>query len=134
MIINASMGVFDSELVRALNAMEWAAGGPKGNRSYRAFLHARPRPDVQSLVQAMERAKRTLRMNEAAGSLLSLHQQLAAQYGPAMVAPRPGQFLFKPRLSDIPHIGCEYLMCDGVMERLKEIREELKLADPVAVT
>jgi hypothetical protein len=62
--------------------------------------------------------------------LLSLHQKLVQDYGEAMVPPKPSQFLFRAHIADIPYIGCEYLMYDGIIERLRGLHEQLAQGAP----
>jgi hypothetical protein len=128
-ILNASMGVLESELVRSLNALAWAAGEPPSVRAYRAYVQVKPKLELQKVFHAMERAKRRLRMNEGAPSLQALHQQLAQEYRSAMVLPRPPELLFEPRIAELPYIRSEYLICDDVMARLRELREQLNLTE-----
>jgi hypothetical protein len=128
-ILNASMGTLESELIRSLNSLQWSANEARSARAYRSYIRAKANLDLQMLFDTMERSKRRIRMNESAVSLVSLHQQLVQDYGERLVPPIPDRFLFKPRIVEMPYVGCEYLMCDGVMTRLIELREQLNRTD-----
>jgi hypothetical protein len=126
-ILNASMGILETELVRALNALVWAHGGPRSSLAYQNFVRAKPNLELEPFFQAMERAKRSIRLHEATGSVLEMHQRLATEYGALMVPPKPSVLLFCPRVSEIPYIGLDYLMGEDIMGLYRNLRSVLQL-------
>jgi hypothetical protein len=123
--INASLAVHESELIRALNSFEWASGFPRASRMYKNFVGCQIDTYLPEIYSAMDRSKRAIRMNEATGSLLDLHRQLASDFSSALVPPRPEQLLFRPQFSEIPFIGGEYLVCRGVVQKMLFVYERM---------
>lgn len=126
--VNKSMDLLDTEVVRALNTVGCARGCKPDGRICERYLQARQGLRVDPLFDAMGRFARYLRSDETAEWALSLHRKLIGEFGAQVVPPRPDNFLFRPRISQIPYVGSEYLMNDGIMDLLTHLYDQLNLA------
>lgn len=125
--VNSSMEPFDTEVVRALNAVRCARGDKPDSRVCDSYLLSKSALKTNLLFDAMGHFVRRLRSDETAMWALDLHRQLIGEFGAQVVLPRPDNFLFRPCISLIPYIGSEYLLRGGVGDLLTQIYDEFNL-------
>ncbi|HBK06163.1 MAG TPA: hypothetical protein DDZ81_09885 [Acetobacteraceae bacterium] len=124
--VNESLDMVDSEIIRALNALEWTRAREGRQRLYHRYIEARPSLPIQSIVEsAMQFTVDAVRIDDAAPALAQLHANLSGHYRYAMVEPMPPDGLFAPRCMDVNYIRNDYLFADGVMEKLRNIQATL---------
>jgi hypothetical protein len=123
--INPSLGPIESELVRALHALERARTGERGPMLFANYLRAKASLDTAPLVAAMERELRSLTINEEAPGLRLLHGQLYQDYGARLVEPRAGPHLFAPVRRQLPFVGQNYLLAKGMLDHLARVYDQL---------
>jgi hypothetical protein len=123
---NASLGPVDSEMLRVLHALEWTHSSACDPSLYRKYIQAKEALDIGALVAAMERDLRTLNINEDAPGLRLLHRRLFKQYGERLVEPRSGELLFAPTRAQLPFVGQNYLLAEGVVDAIERIYNQLR--------
>jgi hypothetical protein len=124
--VNESLDMVDSEIIRALNALEWTRAREKRQRLYEPFLTERADLPVRWLVEkSMQYTVDSIRIDDAAASLARLHASLAERYKTALVPPFPVSSLFKPRCADVNYVRTDYLFADGVMDTLRDMQMKL---------
>jgi hypothetical protein len=128
--VNESLNMVDSEIIRALNALEWTRAREQRQRFYRHFLAAKATLPVRWLVQnAMQYTVESLCIDDAADALARLHAGILEQYRDVLVAPSPGG-LFEPRASQVRYVRTDYVMAPGVLETLRDMQTKLLAAGP----
>lgn len=124
--INESLDMVDSEIIRALNALEWTRAREGRQRLYHRYIAAKSSLPIQSIVEgAMQFTVDAVRIDDASSTLAPLHTTLSTHYGYAMVEPLPPEGLFAPRCTDVNYIRNDYLFADGTMEKLRGIHKTL---------
>jgi hypothetical protein len=124
--VNVSLDMVDSEIIRALNALEWIRAREGRLRLYHRFMTAREGLPVRWLVeQSMQYVVDCVRINDAAPGLAQVHAGIVERYRPVLVAPLPKGALFEPRSSEVLYIRPDYLMAEGVMETLRGMQTTL---------
>lgn len=127
---NESLGMFEVETIRALNALEVLRTGASSGTLFRKFhrngnLQARTAGELSLIVAAMQQDVVALQMNEDGSGLRALHQGIFAEFGGRLVAPRSGEALFAPLNAKIFFVGQNYLLRDGVLDSLKGVHAQL---------
>lgn len=124
--VNESLDMVDSEIIRALNALEWTRAREDRQRLYHRYIEAKPSLPIQSIVEsAMQFTVDAVRIDDTSPALARLHATLSDHYRYAMVEPLPPGGLFAPRCSDVDYIRNDYLFADGIMEKLRGIQKTL---------
>jgi hypothetical protein len=124
--INVSLDLVDSEVLRALNALEWTRAREDRLRLYHRYMAAKDALPVRWLVeQAMQYVVDSIRINDAAPALTQLHAGIAERYRQALVPPLPDGGLFEPRSPDVLYVRPDYIMAKGAMETLRAIQDTL---------
>ncbi|HEY1935288.1 MAG TPA: hypothetical protein VGG99_25055 [Acetobacteraceae bacterium] len=127
--VNASLDMVDTEIIRALNALEWTRARDARRRLFQHYLDMKDTLPVRWIVeQAMQYTVNRVRIDDGAEGLGQLHDDIARRYRGTLVAPCPDGRLFMPRLTDIDYIRGEYLMHPGVMEVMRDIQAKLLAA------
>jgi hypothetical protein len=124
--IDATLDMVDSEIIRALNALEWTRAREDRQRLFDAFQAEKTALPVRWLVEkSMQYTVDCIRIDDATPTLASLHADLAERYKAALVPPFPVSALFRPRCTDVDYVRADYLFADGVIETLREIQMKL---------
>jgi hypothetical protein len=124
--VNASLDMVDTEVIRALNALEWTRAREDRKRLYKPFLEAKDELPVRFLVErAMQFLVNAIRLDDAAPVLARLHTELADRYKAALVPPFPVGSLFKPRCTDVSYIRQDYLFAEDVLDTLRAMQTTL---------
>jgi hypothetical protein len=127
--VNESLDMVDSEILRALNALEWTRAREARLRLYHRYMAARDTLPVRWLVeQSIQYTVDSIRIDDAAPPLARLHSDIARRYRPVLVPPSPGSGLFEPRSSGVLYIRPDYIWAEGVMETLRGMQETLLAA------
>jgi hypothetical protein len=129
--INESLDMVDSEIIRALNALDWTRARDDRQRLYEPFLREKANLAVRWLIEnAMRFTVDSIRIDDAAPALARLHAELARRYQAALVPPSPASRLFKPRCADVNYVRTDYLFAAGVMDTLRDMQSKLLTAKP----
>lgn len=124
--VNASLDMVDTEIIRALNALEWTRARDDRRRLFQRYLDLKETLPVRWLIeQAMQYTVNRVRIDDLASGLAQLHDDIAHRYRGTLVPPCPRGRLFDPRLSDTDYIRAEYLMHPGVMDVMRDIQAKL---------
>jgi hypothetical protein len=127
--VNDSLNMVDHEIIRALNVLEWRQAGEARQVLTMNYLAAKADLPIGFLVdQAMQFNVETLRLDDTAPGLATLHANIAARYRIAQVNPVQRAGLFEPRTVDVAYVRPDYLMVEGVLETLREMHRKLRPA------
>lgn len=134
---NVSPNTVDTEVLRALNAIEAAQSGQPPGRVQAAGMAARYMRRAGEfagplLREAMEANRATAVLNEKSAQLTALHKQLYAEFGAALVAPKPRGVFFTPRRAEIPYVHRDYLLVPGVVAALHAVHRAVRLPPEAA--
>jgi hypothetical protein len=128
--VNESLDMVDTEMIRALNALEWTRARDNRVGLYQRYMAAKGALPVRWIVdQSMQFTVNRVHIDDAACGLAPLHDDIAEEFRGALVPPCPGFRLFEPRAADIDYIRTDYLMQPGIMETLRDIQTKLRAAD-----
>jgi hypothetical protein len=124
--VNESLDMVDTEIIRALNALEWTRAREERERLHKPFLEQKSGLPVRLLVEkSMQYLVNSIRINDAAPGLARLHAGLIERYRAALVPPFPVAGLFKPRASDVSYIRQDYLFAEGALDTLRAMQAKL---------
>jgi hypothetical protein len=124
--VNESLDMVDSEIIRALNALEWTRAREDRKRLHKPFLEAKDELPVRFLVErSMQFLVNSIRLDDAAPILARMHTELADRYKAALVPPFPVGSLFKPRCTDVSYIRQDYLFAEEVLDTLRAMQTTL---------
>jgi hypothetical protein len=124
--VNESLDMVDTEIIRALNALEWTRAREDRERLHKAFLEEKSSLPIRFLVEkSMQFLVNSIRLHDAAPVLARLHTGLVERYKAALVPPFPVAALFKPRCSDVSYIRQDYLFAEGVLDTLRAMQAKL---------
>lgn len=127
--VNVSLDMVDSEIIRALNALEWTRARDARQRLYHRFVATRANLPIRWLVEnAMQYVVDRLRIDDAAPALAQLRGAIVERYRSVLVPPLPDGGLFEPRSAEVLYIREDYLMAPGVIEKLREMQTTLLAA------
>jgi len=134
--VNESLDMVDSEIIRALNGLEWTRARDQGKRLYKAYIAQKATLPVRPLVEnAMQYVVNRVRIDDASAALAPIQAAIAERYGRALLAPTPACGLFAPRAAEIAYIQTDYLLAPGALDTLRAIQDSLlrTLGDPLAL-
>ena len=124
--MNTSLDMIENEIIRALNVMERIRTGKPNHVLTMNFLTARASLPINWLVEhAMRFNIDSLRLDDTAPALATLHANIAARYRMAQVDPVQLVGLFEPRTATVPFVRPDYLIAEGVMETLRDMHRQL---------
>jgi hypothetical protein len=124
--VNGSLDMVDTEIIRALNALEWTRAREDRERLHKPFLEAKDELPVRFLVErSMQFLVNSIRLDDAAPILARLHTELADRYKAALVPPFPVGNLFKPHCTDVSYIRQDYLFAAEVLDTLRAMQTTL---------
>lgn len=123
--VNVSHNVAETEIVRALNALEWTRAREGQQLLYHRYARARAALPLDWLIQQMNYEADAILIDDATSALAQLHGQLFEQYRSALVPPNHATDLFRPRARPVTHIRTDYLMTAWVMETLRAVQAKL---------
>jgi hypothetical protein len=126
MRFNVSLGIQDIEMIRVLNALEWAHSQRRTAEVRVRYLGAKSELKLSIPLAAMESHRGTLRANENAPGLRILHDELFAKYGDRLVPPKSGRYFFVQGQGGIDYIKQDYLLVDGVVEALRTAYNKIR--------
>jgi hypothetical protein len=122
---NASRGVREIELLRQLNAIEFAATGRQSVEVRNKLDAAAPSKHLEFVLGAMEPHYRTLPFNDFLPALTRMHQALHERFKQNIVRPSPPNMFFRPKKHPLPYVASNYLLQRGVVDALHEIHMEI---------
>jgi hypothetical protein len=130
--INVSLDMVDSEILRALNALEWLRARDTRLRLFHRYMALKDSLPIRWIVdQSMQFTVNRIRIDDGARHLADLHDRIAHQYRYALVTPCPGGRLFAPKVEDVAYIQADYLLAPGIMEALCDIHAKLLAAERI---
>ena len=127
--VNESLGIQDTEILRALNAFEWRRRTGLRSRLYARYVAAKPTLMLASIFDVIRRSVTSLEMQEDGIALRSIHDDILARYGARLLPPCPGGRLFDTEDVMVPYINSHYLMEPGVIRTLRGVHERLLAMD-----
>jgi len=126
--INASLSLFDTEMIRILNAM-WATHGEAADAGVRdRYLNMKGDLDLGTPRAAMERHGASLPLDENAPGLRRMQDDIFEQYGDRLLPPRAERSFFARRKGGLKYIDSSYLLEPGVLEAIGAIDARLVMA------
>jgi hypothetical protein len=124
---NISLSLFDTEMVRILNALEIAQTGRAGYDTVCArYLDRKPQLDLAVIHTAMQQCMQNVEVNEGSAGLRIVHEALFERYGERMVAPRSGFNLFGLVARDIQFVQQDYLLVEGLTDAIRRVYEAIR--------
>jgi hypothetical protein len=124
--VNQSLDMVDTEIIRALNALEWIRAREDREKLYKPYLEAKAELPIRFLVEkSMRFLVNSIRFDDAAPALARLHSELSGRYQAALVPPFPVASLFRPQRAEVNYIRQDYLFADEVMDTLRAIQAKL---------
>jgi hypothetical protein len=124
--VNQSLDMVDTEIIRALNALEWIRAREDREKLYKPYLDAKAELPVRFLVEkSMQYLVNSIRFDDAAPALARLHNHLAERYESMLVPPVPVASLFRPQRAEVNYIRQDYLFAEEVMDTLRAIQAKL---------
>ncbi len=118
---NASRDIFDIEMVRVINGMEFVRTGVRSAALRNRFDMMKERLDMRLLREAMDSARRGALLDDAFPYLIRLHKRLYDQFREQIVPPSAHDMFFKPNRKEIPYISDEYLLRPGIAEAYRDL-------------
>jgi hypothetical protein len=122
---NASRGVKEIELLRQLNAIEFAASGGRSPHLRNKLDAAAPSKQIRFVLEAMESHRRELPFNDALPALARMHRAMHARFKANVVRPGPPNLFFRPKNRPLPFVASDYLLQRGIVDALHEIHAEI---------
>lgn len=101
---NASLPVWQTEIVRFLNAILHRHGHPPGSGPRAWLMQQAPRLDLDDLRAALVANQKVLTINDTAPALQALHARLFRDWGGRLTNPTHPNLLFEPRAREVPFI------------------------------
>jgi hypothetical protein len=123
---NASLDLFDTELIRALNVIEGMRGKQRNAEIRQRYLQTKKRLDLSTVMSAMKQDVSVVVVNEDRAGLGTVHELLFREYGDRLVLPRPDHGLFRAQSREIRFVQGNYVLADGVTEALYDIYAQLR--------
>ena len=122
--VNVSLDLVDTEIIRALNALDWIRAGDDRKPLYHRFVAEKAKFPIAALIeQAMQYVVDTTLIDDAI--FAKLHARIARRYRQAMVPPYPVAGLFVPRVAKILYVRSDYQLFNGVIEMLRRMHVHL---------
>jgi hypothetical protein len=132
---NRSLGIREVELIRALNVLHQLNTGSSRPRILDNFLLVRPKLDLDSLFAAMSTSRVRMIIDDSAPALNDLFLYISSRYGANLVEQGHGRDIFtRVREKHVSYIGGNYLLTSGIVDRLKEIYDEVQKLNPSSST
>ncbi len=117
--MNASMTAVDTELIRALSALNQQQGGSRSAELRGRFTAAADSLDLSLPRDAMAGHVTKIRFRDNGPTLRALHAELTAKYLALTVPPKLGGHLFAPRVEEFRYVATDYLLAPGVVPALQ---------------
>jgi hypothetical protein len=117
-LVNESLGIFDTELIRRLNAIQGVI--VRGGNPYTRFMHHSALLATGAVTEAMRQSLRVIAIHDGAPLFAGIHHGLMQTFGANLVAPHRNR-LFRPQSRRIEYVGEDYLMQAGIPEAIREI-------------
>jgi hypothetical protein len=120
--VNASLSLMDTEIIRLLNSLEWIVHRRRGSTMRNQYLENRNYFNLQTFEKAVSENIAHFRIDDASPRFASLHDRLYDKFGKSLVNPiGERRQLFNPRGRDIPYVGPDYVLLDGVAEEIRAV-------------
>lgn len=113
---NRSLDPVDVETVRLLNLIAAARSEPSGVDMFHRYWRNRANTNFLLLHQEMIKCLTTIRIDDAAHSLQSVHDLIFSKYKGCVISPDNGQNLFDPEVRELPFIQPTYLLVKGMVQ------------------
>ena len=117
---NESPGAFDTEVIRALNAIHAARTGERSDALREAYLNTKDRLTLGVLPEAMERDTAALQLDDRAQPFLPVYDAMM-EFADRLATPQHGTELFARALSQVPYVRQGYLFQPGVQAALQAL-------------
>lgn len=129
--VNVSADHLDTELLRALNALEYARTDRRSPRLRQVYFQKRKElaPDIERITRYMNMTRGDIEIDETSEPLENLHHALFTRYGSCLIGPSlPGRF-FASQRKLLTYIRPDYLLIDGAVAALHSLYEKLREHD-----
>ncbi|WP_428487918.1 hypothetical protein [Rhodopila sp.] len=123
--VNVSNDMMDTEIIRALNALEWTRARDGKCVLYPFYLDAKDSLPLFWLIKQMKCEVDAIPLDDAVPGLAQLQAHIAGQYQAALVPPYPDGRLFTPRAAKVWHVRPDYQTSPWVMEMLRGMHAKL---------
>jgi len=121
---NRSLSIFDTELIRALNAIRNPHGNDWSTAVRDWYLANKDGLAPASLHAVMRASVGSIHLDEAKPPLAHLWRDILTRYRTSLVSPWARDSLHEPAAIDVPFVRQDYLLEPGVPKVLGEIFEE----------
>ncbi len=119
--LNVALSIFDTELIRALNAMHKVRGGETSPMMRGWLTDSRDQLDLAPVLNAMRQSTCSVMLDETEPPFLTASQALVAAYRSSLVPPRAVDACHTLSAIEISYICQDYLLDPAVLTRLQEI-------------
>ena len=124
--INSSLSLPDTEMIRILNSLVTLYGAAPGADIRVKYLKMRDRLQLEVPLAAMERHRASLSLDESAGGLRSIHDEIFRKYGSRLVPPASGREWFSRRQGELRYVNESYLLEPGVVQAMDAVYARLQ--------
>jgi hypothetical protein len=124
--INASLTLEDTEMIRVLNSLASLRGATPGVDLRVRYLKMRERLELEIPFAAMERHRASLFLDENAGGLRVIHDEIFRKYGNRLVPPASGREWFCRRQGELRYINETHLLEPGVLQAMDAVYASLQ--------
>lgn len=128
-IVNQSLGMQDTEILRVLNSVEWRRPAGQRTKLYSRYMAAQTTLQLELVRDMIRRSVTALEIQEGGIALRSIHDDILARYGTCLQPPCPGGRLFVTQDVMVPYSSSHYLMQPGVIRMLRLAHAKLVAMD-----
>jgi hypothetical protein len=128
---NSSMPLVETEILRALNEINWTRHGQRGSSIRKAFLRYRDRLDLSRTEAAIAADLGEVVFDETQPFMLEVHRAVFTQYRANVVPPHLDGLFFEPRRAVFKAATGAFLKNPAVQAELRAVYAELAAMPPV---
>lgn len=118
-LVNASLSLLDSEMIRILNSMHAIHRQASGPDMRVKYLRMRDKLELDIPFAAMNRHYGSVLLDENSGGLRLIHDEIFSKYGSRLLPPLSGREWFSRRVGAIKYINTDYLLEAGVVQAIE---------------
>lgn len=131
-IVNQSLGMQDTEILRVLNSVEWRRPASERTKLHKRYVAAKATLQLDLVHDMIRKSVTALEIQENGLALRSIHDEILARYGAVLLPPCPGGRLFSTQDVMVPYFNSHYLMEPGVIRLLRLAHAKLAAMDDPA--
>jgi hypothetical protein len=128
-IVNQSLGMQDTEILRVLNSVEWRRPAGQRTKLYNRYVAAKTTLQLEPVQDMIRKSVTALEIQEDGLALRSIHDDILARYGSSLQPPCPGGRLFVTQDVMVPYFNSHYLTEPGVIRTLRLAHVKLAAMD-----